>query len=369
MAGHARFFIFPDFNQIIEPSILTTAFYFLTGLGHQAVIVFFVLSGFLIAGSILDRVQDAHWSWVDYAVARLSRLWVVLIPSLFAVLFWDRLGIAVAPIGFYSGDLNSIYHSGPLEPGGASHTIGVFAANMFFLQTIVAPTFGSNGPLWSLSNEFWYYVIFPLGLFAGLSVGSGRRRMIFAVSALIICFLLPYSIVVLSLTWLFGAATALWWRRSTFVRKVSHPLVVGCFTTLFIAALVCSKLLHLSELSVDIVIGGLFALLISALIRMEIRRPTVRSPSLFLSSISYTMYLFHFPLFAFMAVSLLGQEKMRFAWPGFVVFLIFMIAGLAYSCLAYLAFERHTDWVRRRTHIAFEALRASAIWPRNMTDT
>lgn len=34
-----------------------------------------------------------------------------------------------------------------------------------FLQTRFTPVFGSNGPLWSLFNEFWYYVLFPaLGL-------------------------------------------------------------------------------------------------------------------------------------------------------------------------------------------------------------
>jgi hypothetical protein len=38
--------------------------------------------------------------------------------------------------------------------------------NAFFLQTIAGPTFGSNGPLWSLAYEWWYYVLFPLVLAA-----------------------------------------------------------------------------------------------------------------------------------------------------------------------------------------------------------
>jgi peptidoglycan/LPS O-acetylase OafA/YrhL len=33
-------------------------------------------------------------------------------------------------------------------------TVPVFLGNFLFLQSIVSPVFGSNGPLWSLSYEF-----------------------------------------------------------------------------------------------------------------------------------------------------------------------------------------------------------------------
>ncbi|MFL9909315.1 hypothetical protein [Paraburkholderia sp. RL17-337-BIB-A] len=33
--------------------------------------------------------------------------------------------------------------------------------NVVFLQTLTCGTYGSNGPLWSLANEFWYYMWFP----------------------------------------------------------------------------------------------------------------------------------------------------------------------------------------------------------------
>ena len=34
--------------------------------------------------------------------------------------------------------------------------------NAGFLQTFVAPTYGSNMPLWTISAEFWFYVVFGL---------------------------------------------------------------------------------------------------------------------------------------------------------------------------------------------------------------
>ena len=48
--------------------------------------------------------------------------------------------------------------------------------NAFFLQTIVGPTFGSNGPLWSLAYEWWYYVLFPLALGAVWPIVNGGWR-------------------------------------------------------------------------------------------------------------------------------------------------------------------------------------------------
>ena len=37
-----------------------------------------------------------------------------------------------------------------------------FWGNLVFLQTILVPTYGTNALLWSLANEFWYYMLFPL---------------------------------------------------------------------------------------------------------------------------------------------------------------------------------------------------------------
>lgn len=52
-AGHLRAALFVDFSQLSTPSLAQQVFYFATGLGHQAVMVFFVLSGFFVGGSIL----------------------------------------------------------------------------------------------------------------------------------------------------------------------------------------------------------------------------------------------------------------------------------------------------------------------------
>ena len=50
--------------------------------GHQAVIVFFVLSGLLVGGSVIRDVRNGRWSWRKYLVQRVTRLWIVLLTAI-----------------------------------------------------------------------------------------------------------------------------------------------------------------------------------------------------------------------------------------------------------------------------------------------
>ena len=58
-AGHLRAFVFVDFQQAGQLGLFWKIFYFLTGLGHSAVMVFFVLSGFLIGENVARSVHQA----------------------------------------------------------------------------------------------------------------------------------------------------------------------------------------------------------------------------------------------------------------------------------------------------------------------
>lgn len=52
LAGHARSAIWVNWNAVAVKSLGVAAIYAATGWGHQAVMVFFVLSGFLVGGSV-----------------------------------------------------------------------------------------------------------------------------------------------------------------------------------------------------------------------------------------------------------------------------------------------------------------------------
>src|SRR4051794_10213043 len=78
--GHVRAYLLKplegnDFGAI------TSVMYALTSLGHGAVMVFFVLSGYFVGGSVLRGQARGTFRWSTYLTARTLRLWLVLGPA------------------------------------------------------------------------------------------------------------------------------------------------------------------------------------------------------------------------------------------------------------------------------------------------
>ncbi|MCA9641154.1 MAG: acyltransferase family protein, partial [Myxococcales bacterium] len=93
LAGHVRGLFFVDYSDLPMPTRVQQVAYMLTGLGHQAVIVFFVLSGFFIGYSVLVAHTQQRFSGLDYGIRRFSRLYAVLVPALVVTFLVDSLGI------------------------------------------------------------------------------------------------------------------------------------------------------------------------------------------------------------------------------------------------------------------------------------
>src|SRR3954463_10277531 len=63
VAYHIRYKFFLDYSEVRSSDLLTHVFYAATAFGHDAVMVFFVLSGYLITGTVLKDVRGDRWSW------------------------------------------------------------------------------------------------------------------------------------------------------------------------------------------------------------------------------------------------------------------------------------------------------------------
>lgn len=111
--------------------------------GRQAVIVFFVISGFVIAYS-----TDGQRDWRRYATARLARIYSVAVPAL--VLSWALLWVQNSWPGMPPSEVD--------QPA-VRFVISMLFANQFWNLTVAALT---NGPYWSLCYEVWYYVLFAI---------------------------------------------------------------------------------------------------------------------------------------------------------------------------------------------------------------
>ncbi len=85
------------------------------------------------------------------------------------------------------------------------YSVSAFIGNMVGLQTITVAPFGGNFALWSLANETWYYVLFPLLLlvFRGKTIAT-RTLAVLAIGAIIA--LVSGAILLYFSIWLLGAA-------------------------------------------------------------------------------------------------------------------------------------------------------------------
>ena len=344
-----------DYGKLEGASVLQQAFYMATGLGHQAVMVFFVLSGFFVGGSVLRSGADFNAG--RYALARLSRLWVVLLPALLFTALVDHILAGAAP-QVLDGGYNPIWNSGPPSAAEYSGSWSTFVGNLVFLQTITLPVFGTNGPLWSLANEFWYYVLFPLGTVAlGWSVheGNGATMARVAAAALVIAILvwLPNHIRLAFPIWLLGLVV--YFSRGRLSTRARH-LALGIGLISFAAALGFSKLiglqarLHVSTDLTDLAVGIAFCVLCVALANLpQAKRPDSKFARVShgISAFSYSLYLVHFPLVALIGALVYGQDRLQPNGIGLLHFTGWLAVLLAAGVVSWWLFERRTDTVRR----------------------
>ena len=303
---HLRGTFFVD--RVPGTGMMLRLFYFATSLGDQAVMVFFVLSGFLIGANVLRSVQGHRWDWGSYLVNRFTRLYIVLVPALILGVLWDASGIGLTGTGgIYGGLLPNASISQAVLP---SLRLPVFLGNLFFLQTIAVPNLGSNGPLWSLSNEFWYYIMFPMGVLALRPNSSVSRRWLYLLGFSGIAVFVGYSIARLITVWLLGVGVNFLPR---FERLDVRPLCWIAFGFFCFAMVVSSKrpwLLH-RALPNELWVGFASAILIYVLLQSG--KPSSNGLyariAVLLAGFSYTLYLVHLPLLVFIKALLMPHNR------------------------------------------------------------
>ena len=158
--------------------------------GREAVIVFFVLSGFVIAFTVEQRTPSAR----EYIVARCARIYSVALPVLLASFV---IGAVVAA---YSPEAISNAYA-------VSKAYVYFPLHLLFLGEAwnVSETPPWLPQYWSLGYEVWYYVLFGAAWFL-----TGFRRVL-VVGAILL--LVGFKLWLLLPVWASGVFLYHWLKK------------------------------------------------------------------------------------------------------------------------------------------------------------
>lgn len=155
--------------------------------GQEAVIVFFVLSGFII----MLTTTEGRGSVGDYSIKRASRIYSTLVPCLLLEVAFCVAARTIDP---------SAVQSFPwLDDVSASNAL---LAVTFINTTPLGDAAGFGGmPIWSLTWEVWYYVVFAL-------VAVAQRRVLAGIVLLAVVLFLGLEPFLWMPSWIFGSLAA-----------------------------------------------------------------------------------------------------------------------------------------------------------------
>jgi peptidoglycan/LPS O-acetylase OafA/YrhL len=336
-AAHLRAEVFPGLRGMQDPTLWYQTLAFFTGFAHQAVVIFFLLSGWLVGGSFLNKMREIT-SIKHYAVDRVTRLWIVLIPA-----FVLSLIIAGATKAVDAGSVS-------FAPGN-EYSVLAFVGNLFGLQDRAVPHFGGNFPLWSLANETWYYILFPLLVlsFCGKSITS---RISSAATCLIVAIILSGPIILYFSLWLLGVAFS----RIQIIASTVHQVGVACLwctIAIYFRLTAGNDTLDEASFCRHLTFSLPILLLLSSM-QTEANRKCkstmlAKKVGNVLAGFSFTLYVIHVPLLILLHSlypPLRAGDLSPRHFSGLASYIIILAGILLLSYVFHLPFEAQTHRVR-----------------------
>ena len=267
-------------------------------LGQAAVMIFFVLSGYLIGTSIQNNIQQhENFNLRQYIRQRYRR---ILPPFLFASAF-SLILYALAPTFFASHSHEFQNSFGMMIRTAYDIDTQDFLGSLFFLNGFITPTVSANAPLWSLSFEVWFYV---LAGFLPFLKDYGIAKIGFFILLLGLS-ILNFQFLFYFLLWLVAFASSFRQIQLRFLSRLQLVKLV-LFGLAFIIACADAYQFHVIEqadlyrvnyfVPFNLCMGLAFVCWIVQLQHQQSQYQPVWPQS---ANFSYTLYVTHFPLLLF----------------------------------------------------------------------
>jgi peptidoglycan/LPS O-acetylase OafA/YrhL len=324
------------------------------GRGTDAVLVFFVLSGLLVGYTVIVKVRANRFFFKDYILRRTSRMYSVLLPALVLSGIAIHLCFAIGN-GPLVISANSPWY--PVDwPVQESMSLATMACNALFLQTVFCSQSMHNSSLWSLANEFHYYLIFPalalIGFIGLRNLPSKVMLFCLAVIGTIAWFwaipmtqsrpITTYFFVLGFLVWILGAIVpfVIPRLRSKFERKGTR-LAMGLTITFWMICLYFfSQGIVRSVTSIGLCLCFFF---LGDLVDRVASKSSVAERTIkFMSDYSFSLYVVHVPvLFTLLSFSDSLRNKLSGDLVGLLTFHLILIGINLIAIAFYFCFERH----------------------------
>lgn len=282
LLAHARGYVFESYGNLAGESRSPLVF-LVTRVEHEAVIVFFVLSGFLVGGKGLERLLRGDFRRKDYVIDRCSRILVPLFPAL----------VLTVICAFVMGEVIS-----------STQLLG----NVLGLQGIWVAQFGKNAPLWSLAYEYWFYVL----LWAVALFTAKEENARFLAGGVLLLVLLVFTSLkpVFLFSWVIGAV--MWflpvrkWKLLflflggiVMVYSITGIQVLQAYEGEKAGWTVALERWYPEGDALVLLLSASVALVVGCLVQLPVRMQAflrVERVGAWLAGFSYTLYLTHFPL-------------------------------------------------------------------------
>lgn len=350
---HVRFLLFAAYPDVSGKSLMLTLFYFVTSLGHEAFVIYMVVSGLALGGPSVRRWRRGVDPRADL-LRRATWFYCLLTPALL-------LGGAFDLIGSRALARPDVYAY--FDMFSPALDLAAFAGNLLMLQRFVVPGLGSNAMLYLLAYECWAYITLAVWFVLGKrhrALGWGGAVALAGLGGALAPEFLGYLLL-----WMMGAGVG-WLGYNTGVR---FPRRYG--TPLFVAGLLLSRwcgaqveqlpeaLVPAARIALDLLFGASFALLtVCWLAAPAFKAPTPlqRRAAWWLnrwfSGASFVLFITHFPFMMFIVavasslfhVPIGGQ-------PGALAFALFgatLVAIYAYAYAFAAVASRLARGVRRK---------------------
>lgn len=378
VVGHSMNIFLPAFFMIERANgtfRTTTGVFYMQNFG---VMLFFVLSGYLVSRSALTKMVNPAYTFGEYFLERFARVFVPFVPAVILVALFDRLVLrghgspfTAIPLDAWTtfANLTMLYNNPVL-----SRLAGITGL------PLGAHPIGTANPFWSVVIEWWIYMVFGLLV---IRVVRDRRLGPFGLAVLAFAGLVVLQAVVghpgLILAWLVGMAFAIGRPRALFAHRILHR-IIGVLALVAIPLLLrrsgWNVYTEAVALAISLAVMSLYAGFspnsssvpanqpprpeMSSAPMAEIRThsrvgtpgrvaASLRTVVKYVSDYSYSLYLVHFSVLIYLQTVPSLRDHPRLTIP--LAFVLANALALTYWALI----ERHYPRVRR-------ALRRTRVW-------